>query len=64
MKSNRKIFAILSIVIAFSMACNLLNQAQTETPLPATPTTGTGEIAPTPPTGVYPASFSTLIPFQ
>src|SRR5512137_2234765 len=62
MKINRKVFAILSLVIVFSMACNLLNLPQTETPSPVTPTTGTGEIAPTPPTGVYPASFSTFNP--
>jgi hypothetical protein len=62
MKTNRSIFAILSVVIAFSMACNLLNLAQTETPLPATPTTEETVVSPTPPEGVYPASFSTFNP--
>ena len=62
MKTSKNIFAILTIVIVFSMACNLLNLPATETPSPVTPTSSTGEIAPTPPTGVYPASFSTFNP--
>ncbi|MBP1610805.1 MAG: hypothetical protein H6Q04_3040, partial [Acidobacteria bacterium] len=62
MKTSRKIFTILTIVIVFSMACNLLNLPATETPSPVTSTSSTGEIAPTPPTGVYPASFSTFNP--
>jgi hypothetical protein len=62
MKTNRKVFAVLSMVIVFSLACNLLNLTPTGTPLPVTPTVGSGGIIPTPPAGVYPASFSTFNP--
>jgi hypothetical protein len=64
MKSNRKLFLALSLIIALSMACNLMNNiptSSTDTPLLATPTP-LGEIAPTPPAGVYPAAFSTFQP--
>jgi hypothetical protein len=64
MKSNRRLFVVLSLVIAISMACNLLKSVpvtQTALPSQATATTS-GEIVPTPPAGVYPAAFSAFQP--
>ncbi len=66
MKSNRKLFTILSLIIAISIACNLFNSVpatQTAIPFPSTPT-ASGEIIPTPPAGVYPAAFSSFQPIK
>jgi hypothetical protein len=61
MKSQKKIFALLSLLVAISMACNLTSKIPST---PAEDATATTEVKATPtvPAGVYPASFSTFQP--